>query len=68
MMAAKTQPMGRCQKWIRKVERSGEEGRKAVLLTWRVCLSRVASSPTCGIPMKMMMEMAAAYSARPMRM
>lgn len=38
-----------------------------VLETGKRCWSSVLSSPICGMPMKIMIEIAAAYSARPIR-
>lgn len=38
-----------------------------VLETGNRCWSRVLSSPICGMPIKMMIEIAAAYSERPIR-
>jgi len=50
----------------KKTVRSGLDGRNEVWTT-SVCLSSVASSPLCGIQMKRMMEIAAAYSLSPKR-
>jgi len=67
MTARKIQPIGNFQNWTKKRVRSDDEGVKDVE-TCSFCLSRSASSPIFGSPMKRMIEMAAAYSERPMRM
>lgn len=66
-MAAKTHPTGKVQNSTKNLSRSGDVGLKE-LLTGRVILSRCANSPIWGMPIKMMMDIAAAYSVSPIRM
>jgi hypothetical protein len=67
MMERKIHATGNFQNCTKNTVRSGLDGRKVVCST-SICLSSVASCPIWGIPMKRMMEIAAAYSLRLIRM
>ena len=63
IIAPKIHGTGNFQNSTKNLSRSGDVGLK-VSLTGRVILSRCASSPMYGRPMKRMMDIAAAYSVR----